>query len=65
MCLFVPYSKGKTPRRPGPKKASNIDKDPVGVSEHLTLEFKYASCFPFSGTFAVKLDFYFANLELP
>ncbi|XP_035508069.1 kinesin-like protein KIF23 isoform X1 [Morone saxatilis] len=24
-------SKGKTPRRHGPKKASNIDKDPVGV----------------------------------
>ncbi|XP_042347493.1 kinesin-like protein KIF23 isoform X2 [Plectropomus leopardus] len=24
-------NKGKTPRRPGPKKASNIDKDPVGV----------------------------------
>ncbi|XP_035801203.1 kinesin-like protein KIF23 isoform X1 [Amphiprion ocellaris] len=23
--------KGKTPRRPGPKKAANIDKDPVGV----------------------------------
>ncbi|XP_018539020.1 kinesin-like protein KIF23 isoform X3 [Lates calcarifer] len=23
--------KGKTPRRPGPKKASNIEKDPVGV----------------------------------
>uniref|UniRef100_A0AAQ5XQY5 Kinesin-like protein n=1 Tax=Amphiprion ocellaris TaxID=80972 RepID=A0AAQ5XQY5_AMPOC len=28
---FVTYSKGKTPRRPGPKKAANIDKDPVGV----------------------------------
>ncbi|XP_008302977.1 kinesin-like protein KIF23 [Stegastes partitus] len=25
------YGRGKTPRRPGPKKASNIDKDPVGV----------------------------------
>uniref|UniRef100_G3PXL3 Kinesin-like protein n=1 Tax=Gasterosteus aculeatus aculeatus TaxID=481459 RepID=G3PXL3_GASAC len=24
-------NKGKTPRRPGPKKASNIEKDPVGV----------------------------------
>ncbi|XP_033963158.1 kinesin-like protein KIF23 isoform X4 [Pseudochaenichthys georgianus] len=24
-------NKGKTPRRPGPKKAANIDKDPVGV----------------------------------
>ncbi|XP_051792580.1 kinesin-like protein KIF23 isoform X3 [Acanthochromis polyacanthus] len=23
--------KGKTPRRPGPKKAANVDKDPVGV----------------------------------
>lgn len=31
-CLIT-YSKGKTPRRPGPKKASNIEKDPVGVSE--------------------------------
>uniref|UniRef100_A0A3B4ZQI9 Kinesin-like protein n=1 Tax=Stegastes partitus TaxID=144197 RepID=A0A3B4ZQI9_9TELE len=27
----VSYGRGKTPRRPGPKKASNIDKDPVGV----------------------------------
>uniref|UniRef100_A0A3Q0SAX9 Kinesin-like protein n=1 Tax=Amphilophus citrinellus TaxID=61819 RepID=A0A3Q0SAX9_AMPCI len=25
------HSKGKTPRRPGPKKASNIERDPVGV----------------------------------
>ncbi|KAL6113483.1 kif23 [Pungitius sinensis] len=24
-------NKGKTPRRPGPKKASNVEKDPVGV----------------------------------
>uniref|UniRef100_A0A8D0ADW7 Kinesin-like protein n=1 Tax=Sander lucioperca TaxID=283035 RepID=A0A8D0ADW7_SANLU len=29
--FFITYSKGKTPRRPGPKKASNIEKDPVGV----------------------------------
>ncbi|XP_069030580.1 kinesin-like protein KIF23 [Embiotoca jacksoni] len=29
--LFDIYSKGKTPRRPGPKKASNTEKDPVGV----------------------------------
>uniref|UniRef100_A0A665ULU2 Kinesin-like protein n=1 Tax=Echeneis naucrates TaxID=173247 RepID=A0A665ULU2_ECHNA len=28
---FITNSKGKTPRRPGPKKASNIEKDPVGV----------------------------------
>ncbi|KAM7405845.1 hypothetical protein PAMP_000265 [Pampus punctatissimus] len=28
---FVTLRKGKTPRRPGPKKASNIEKDPVGV----------------------------------
>uniref|UniRef100_A0A665UPP3 Kinesin-like protein n=1 Tax=Echeneis naucrates TaxID=173247 RepID=A0A665UPP3_ECHNA len=27
----ITNSKGKTPRRPGPKKASNIEKDPVGV----------------------------------
>lgn len=33
LCCFITYSKGKTPRRPGPKKA-NIEKDPVGVSEH-------------------------------
>uniref|UniRef100_A0A3Q3VWM0 Kinesin-like protein n=1 Tax=Mola mola TaxID=94237 RepID=A0A3Q3VWM0_MOLML len=31
MYCFVTYSKGKTPRRPGHKKASTIDKDPVGV----------------------------------
>uniref|UniRef100_A0A8D3BRY4 Kinesin-like protein n=1 Tax=Scophthalmus maximus TaxID=52904 RepID=A0A8D3BRY4_SCOMX len=31
MCFFITYSKSKTPRRPGPKKASNTEKDPVGV----------------------------------
>uniref|UniRef100_A0A4W6BR87 Kinesin-like protein n=1 Tax=Lates calcarifer TaxID=8187 RepID=A0A4W6BR87_LATCA len=31
LILYFTYSKGKTPRRPGPKKASNIEKDPVGV----------------------------------
>lgn len=30
---FITYSKWKTPLRPGPKKASNIEKDPVGVSQ--------------------------------
>uniref|UniRef100_A0A673BB04 Kinesin-like protein n=1 Tax=Sphaeramia orbicularis TaxID=375764 RepID=A0A673BB04_9TELE len=28
---FVTFRKGKTPRRPGPKKGSNVEKDPVGV----------------------------------
>uniref|UniRef100_A0A673BEN1 Kinesin-like protein n=1 Tax=Sphaeramia orbicularis TaxID=375764 RepID=A0A673BEN1_9TELE len=27
----VTFRKGKTPRRPGPKKGSNVEKDPVGV----------------------------------
>lgn len=40
MYCFVTYSKGKTPRRPGLKKASNIEKDPVGVSEQFTLLFQ-------------------------
>lgn len=34
-CSYT-YSKGKTPRRPGPRKASNTEKDPVGVSHCFT-----------------------------